>query len=107
MGIAGRLYGYDERDGRGVHLRPLAQHSPRSVAVLAYEQCSSNEQRCARLRAQRIAYRVDIILMLASGSVYASNPIETVVEEVGYKRLVTGNDKSANGDRGNEVPRKR
>jgi len=50
---------------------------------------------------------VDVILMLASGSVYASNPIETVVEGVGYKRLVTGNDKSANGDRGNEVPRKR
>jgi len=50
---------------------------------------------------------VDVILMLASESVYASSPIETVVEKVGYKILDTDNDKSANGDRGDEVPRKR
>jgi hypothetical protein len=50
---------------------------------------------------------MDVILMLASGSVYASSPIETVVEKVGYHRLVTGNDKSANGDRGDEAQRKR
>ena len=43
VGTACRFNGYDERDGRGVHLRPVAQRSPRSAAVPPYEQCSSNE----------------------------------------------------------------
>ena len=63
VGTACGFNGYDERDGRGVHLRPVAQRSPRSAAVPPYEQCS------AKLREQRKAYRADVILMLAGGSV--------------------------------------
>ena len=104
VGTACRLHDYDERDGRGVHLRALAQLSPRSAAVQAYEQCSSNEQRCAKLRVQRIGWTLSSCLLAGAcmHQVPSRRSGESRLQEIGYRY-----DKSANGDRGDEVPRKR